>query len=60
MYLEILHEEVPFNKTQVHSFLFEVIILLTNVLHMKCMDLTYKVIGDHDLDPTTHGSHQDF
>lgn len=34
--------------------MFRTVILMTNFLHMKCMDLTYEVIGDQNVDPITH------
>ncbi len=33
--------------------MFQIAILITNFIHMKCMDLTYEVIGDQNVDPTT-------
>lgn len=37
-----------------YSNMFWTAILMTNFLHMKCMDLTYEVIGDQNVDPTAH------
>ncbi len=38
-----------------YAHLFQTITLLTNFLHRKHMDLTYKVVGDLITNPTTHG-----
>lgn len=37
-----------------YSHLFQVVALLTKFLHMKRMDLTYEVIGDHIVNPKLH------
>ncbi len=36
---------------QKYSHLFQVAILLINFLHGKRMDLTYKIIGDQNVNP---------
>jgi hypothetical protein len=43
-----------------HAQLFQATILLTNFLHIKHMDLTYKVVGDLIINPTTRGWVGDF
>jgi hypothetical protein len=37
-----------------YSHFFQVVALLTNFLHMKRMDFTYEVIGDHIVNPELH------
>ncbi len=39
---------------QKYSNMFRIAILMINFLHMKCMDFTYEVIGDKNVDPTTY------
>jgi len=43
-----------------HSHLFQAAIFLTNTLRKKCMDLTYEVIHDQNVNPTAHGWARDF
>jgi len=43
-----------------YAHLFWAIVLLTNVLHKKHMDLIYKVFGDLIVNPTEHGWVGDF
>lgn len=38
-----------------YSHFFQVVILFTNFMHRKHMDLTYEIIGDYNFDLTTHG-----
>jgi hypothetical protein len=34
---------------------FQAIIMFTNFLHKRCMDLTYEVVGDQNFDLVAHG-----
>jgi hypothetical protein len=43
-----------------YSHLFWVVVLLINFLHMKCINLTYEVIGDQDVNWTPHSWARDF
>jgi hypothetical protein len=38
-----------------YTHLFQTITFLINFLHMRCMDFTFEVVGDQNLDPTTRG-----
>jgi len=49
------HYLKSFDSTkQKYSNMFRTVILITNFLHMKCMELTYEVIGVQNVDPITH------
>ncbi len=39
---------------------FQAIIMFTNFLHKRCMDLAYEVVGDQNFDPIAHGQHGHF
>ncbi len=43
-----------------YAHLFRTTALLTNFLHMRCMDLTYKVVGDLIANTVEHGWVGDF
>jgi hypothetical protein len=43
-----------------YAHLFWVVALLTNVIHMRFMDLKYEVFGDMTANPTGHGWVGDF
>jgi hypothetical protein len=38
-----------------YSHLFQVVIIFTNFMHRKHVDLTYEIIGDYNFDLTKHG-----
>ncbi len=40
---------------QINTHLFEAPTLLTNFLNMRCMDLSYEVVGDQNHTLATHG-----
>jgi hypothetical protein len=43
-----------------YSHLFRIATLLIKFLHMKCMNLTYEVIGDQNANRTPHNWANDF
>jgi hypothetical protein len=43
-----------------YAHLFKDVALLTNFLHKRHMDLTYKVVGDQIINPITHAWARDF
>jgi len=43
-----------------YACLFWIVVLPTNFLHRRHMDLTYKVVSDQIANPTTHGYTKDF
>jgi hypothetical protein len=43
-----------------HSYLFQPTIFLTNILHKRCMDFTYEVICDQNVNPIAHDWIGDF
>jgi hypothetical protein len=43
-----------------YAHLFKTVVLPTNFLHRRHMDLTYKVIGDQIANPTAHVWTKDF
>jgi hypothetical protein len=43
-----------------YSHLFQVVAFLIKFLHLRCMNLTYEVIVDQDVNPTPHSWVGDF
>ncbi len=57
--MEMLMKRLNLTKPKYVDF-FQAIIMLTNFLHKRCMDLTYEVVGDQNFDLVAHGQHGHF